>query len=70
MMEFEGYIGIFREECGEHLPESEVRELEPLFSGKDARRIFLKLEELRTAGRVPSPRFAKALTDFFWRFAY
>ena len=69
-MTIEGYIMILREECSEHLTENEAKELEPLFSTKEARIIFLKLEELRTSGRVPSPRFEKTLTDFFWRFAH
>jgi hypothetical protein len=70
MLTIDDYIKVFREECGEHLAEHEVKELEPLFSAKEARFIFVKLEELRTSGHVPSPRFEKALLDFFWRFVY
>lgn len=72
MMQFDEYIKIFREECGEHLSENETSQLDSLFAGgvKEARRIFLRLEELRTSGQVPSTRFEKILTDFFWKYAY
>jgi hypothetical protein len=72
MLKFDEYIKIFREECGEHLSENEASQLDSLFTGgaSEARKIFLRLEELRTSGRVPSTRFAKTLTDFFWRFVY
>jgi hypothetical protein len=72
MLNFDEYINIFKEECGEHLGESEASKLDDLFAGgpKEARSIFLRLEELRTSGRVPSTRFEKTLTDFYWRFAY
>lgn len=70
MIQFDDYIRILKEECGEHLPENETSRLDVIFAGglKEARTIFLKLEELRIAGRVPSPRFEKTLTDFYWRF--
>ena len=72
MLNFAEYIKIFKEECGEHLSENEASQLDALFAGgaKEARSIFLKLEELRTSGQVPSTRFEKTLTDFYWRFAY
>ena len=62
------YINILRDECHEHLSENKVRELDALFASNDGRRIFLKLEELRVAKKIPSPRFEKTLTDFYWRF--
>ena len=70
MMQFDEYIKILREECGEHLSVNEISELDIIFAGglKNAKAIFLKLEELRTSGRVPSPRFERTLTDFYWRF--
>jgi hypothetical protein len=70
MTQFDDYIRILKEECGEHLPENEMIKLNLILAGslKEARTIFLKLEELRTSGRVPSPRFEKTLTDFYWRF--
>ena len=71
-VQLDDYIKIFREECGEHLTENEAKELEPLLRAnvKETRFIFVKLDELRTSGRIPSSRFDKTLTDFFWRFVY
>lgn len=61
-MTIEEYIEIFREECGEHLPWEEARDLEAVFITKSPRSIILALEELRP--RVPSSRFQKALDNF------
>lgn len=63
-MSIEEYITVFREECGEHLPWEDARDLEAVFATKSPREIILALEPLRDDGRIPSPRFLKALDDF------
>jgi hypothetical protein len=67
-MTLDEYIKIFREECGEHLPWEEAQDLSALFATKDAWRIFQELDKIQKAGRIPSPRFEKALTEFYWQF--
>jgi hypothetical protein len=67
-MTFDDYIKIFLDECREHLPCEEAKEMEAHFATCDPRPIFLELDRLQKAGRIPSMRFEKLLTDFYWQF--
>ena len=50
------------------LPWEEAKDMEALFCGHDNFAIFLELDKMHKAGRLPSQRFAKALTEFYWQF--
>jgi hypothetical protein len=67
-MTLDEYIKIFRDECGEHLPWEEARDMEAVFVSAHPRSIYLELSKLRNAGRIPSKRFDKLLTDFYGQF--
>jgi hypothetical protein len=67
-MTLDEYIKVFRDECGEHLPWEEAREMEAVFVTRHPRTIFMELDKLQQAGRIPSKRFAKQLTNFYWQF--
>jgi NAD+--asparagine ADP-ribosyltransferase len=67
-MTLDEYIKIFRDECQEHLPWEEARDMEAVFDSKHPRTIYLELSKLREAGRIPSKRFAKSVTDFYGQF--
>ena len=67
-MTLDDYLKLFRDECGEHLPWEEAKDLEALFTARLPRPIFMELDKLYQAGRIPSKRFEKALTDFYWQF--
>ena len=64
-MVIQDYIKIFREECGEHLPWEEARDLEAVFATKSPREIIWAMEDLKKAEKIPSQRFQKTLNDFY-----
>ena len=71
---YEEFIRIFREEINEHLDWQEAQEFNGLLSleagwRQPARTVCEQMEKVRTAGKIPSPRFEKALTDFYWLYA-
>ena len=67
-MTLDEYIKVFRDECGEHLPWEEARDMEAVFTTRRPRSIFIELDKLQQEGRIPSKRFEKLLTDFYWQF--
>jgi hypothetical protein len=67
-MTLDDYIQIFRDECGEHLPWEEAKDMEAVFATRHPRSIFLELNKLKEAGRIPSRRFDTLLTEFYGQF--
>jgi len=67
-MTLDDYIKLFRDECQEHLPWEEARDMEAVFVTAHPRSIYLELAKLRKEKRIPSKRFDKLLTDFYGRF--
>jgi hypothetical protein len=71
---YEDFIRIFREAIDEHLHWQEAQGFHGVLSletgwRQPARTVFEQMEHLRTAGKIPSPRFEKALADFYWLYA-
>lgn len=71
---YDEFLRIFREEIDEHLHWQEAQQyygVLTLESGwrRTARAVFEEMEQLRTAGKIPSPRFQRALDDFYSLYA-
>ena len=65
-MSYDECIAVFRDECREHLPWEEAQTYLGLFESRQNFEIFQQMSLLKTGGRVPSPRFEKALEAFYW----
>jgi hypothetical protein len=71
---YDDYLRIFRQEIDEHLNWQEAREyydVLTLESGwrRPARTVFEEMEKLRVTGKIPSSRFEKSLSDFYWTYS-
>ena len=68
-MSYDECIAVFRDECREHLPWEEAQAYLGLFESRRNWEIFKQMSLLRTGGRIPSPRFEKALENFYELYA-
>jgi hypothetical protein len=68
-MTYDDCIAIFRDECREHLPWEEAQTYLGLFESRRNFAIYEQMEALKQSGRIPSPRFEKALETFYWMYA-
>ena len=71
---YDNYLRIFREEIDEHLHWQEARDyygVLTLESGwrRPSRTVFEEMDKLRVSGKIPSPRFERALADFYAMYA-
>lgn len=67
-MTIDDYIKIFRDDCNEHLPWEEAKDMEAVFATRNPRAIYLELNKLKEARRIPSDRFEKLLANFYGQF--
>ena len=52
-MTLDEYLKVFRDDCQEHLPWEEAQTMEAVFATRRPRSIFLELDKLHQAGRIP-----------------
>jgi hypothetical protein len=67
-MSYDECIAVFRDECREHLPWEEAQTYLGLLESHRNWEICQQMSLLKKGGRVPSPRFEKALETFYWSF--
>ena len=70
---YDELLRIFREEIDAHLHSQEAQEFYGLLTAESGCRrpawtVFYELQKV--ARKIPSPRFQKALEDFYWLYAY
>ncbi len=67
-MTYDACLEVFRDECREHLPWEEAQSYLGLLDSRNTWRIYSEMESLKSQGRLPSPRFEKALDTFYWTY--